>query len=387
MAMAMLNICHKSLLEFCDSIFEVCLMRFAWLFLLFIALNTRAETWPAEQWPVQPQPQTAALKALEDYAFPTRNDDTRQGIRTDALLVIRDGIVVYERYAGPTTAQTPHLTWSISKSIMATVLGVAFGEGRFGLDDPVVKLYPAFSAHPDITFKHLLQWASGLDWQEDYEYAPLNSSVVAMLYTHGREDMARFSAEHASVHPPGTAFLYSSGDSNVLSAALKSMVGEQAYADYPWTALFAPLGVRSAVWETDASGTFVGSSYAYMTARDLARIGVLMQRGGRWNKQQLLPKAWVDFVLTPFAGQQLQASAEVSGGQWWLNRTATGSTGPWPDAPADTFAALGHWGQALYVVPSKGLVIVRYADDRDGSYAHDQLLKLALAAFGGEGGQ
>jgi CubicO group peptidase (beta-lactamase class C family) len=338
-------------------------MRFAWLFLLFIAINANAD----------------ALKALEDYAFPVRNDETRQGIRTDALLVMRDGQVVYERYAGETRAETPHLTWSISKSIMATVLGVAFAEHRFQLDDPVAKFYPPFRAHPGISLRHLLTWSSGLDWQEDYEYAPLNSSVVAMLYTRGRADMARFTAEHRSAHPPGTSFLYSSGDSNVLSAALRGMVGELAYADYPWTALFDPLGIRSAVWESDPGGTFVGSSYAYMTARDLARIGLLMQRGGRWNGQEVLPKSWVDFVLTPFAGEQAN---EASGGQWWLNRRADGAEGPWPDAPADTFAALGHWGQALYVVPSAGLVIVRYADDRDGSYSHDQLLGLAIAAFG-----
>lgn len=341
-------------------------MRFAWLFLLFAVFNANAD----------------ALQDLENYAFPTRNDETREGIRTDALLVMRDGQVLYERYGGVTTAQTPHLTWSISKSIMATVLGVAFGEGRFALDDPAAKFYPPLRSHPDIKIKHLMQWTSGLDWQEDYEYAPLNSSVVAMLYTRGRDDMARFTAEHRGAHPPGTSFLYSSGDSNVLSAALKGMVGEKAYTEYPWSALFEPLGISSATWEADASGTFVGSSYTYMTARDLARIGLLMQRRGLWNGQQLVPETWIDFVLTPFANSQ--PDAEVSGGQWWLNRTANGNKGPWPDAPADTFAALGHWGQALYVVPSAGLVIVRYADDRDGSYSHDQLLKLAMAAFGKE---
>ncbi len=89
----------------------------------------------------------AAVEALDTYAFPPRDDDTRQGIRTDALLVIRDGQVIYERYAGPTRAETPHLTWSISKSLMATVLGVAYGEGLFKLDDPVSKFYPALEKH------------------------------------------------------------------------------------------------------------------------------------------------------------------------------------------------------------------------------------------------
>lgn len=360
-------------------------MRFACLLLLFITLRVNADTWPGEQWPVAPAKQTAALRALEDYAFPARNDDTREGVRTDALLVIRDGNIVYERYAAATTAQTPHLTWSISKSITATLMGVAFGADKFQLDDPVAKFYPPFSAHPDVTLRHLLNWTSGLDWQEDYEYAPLNSSVVAMLYTRGRDDMARFTAGHGRAHPPGTSFLYSSGDSNVLSAAMKGIVGAAAYRDYPWSALFEPLGIRTAVWEADASGTYVASSYVYMTARDLARIGLLMQRGGRWQDRQLLPAKWVSFVLAPLRAGQVKADTEVPGGQWWLNRTAQGATGPWPDAPTDTFAALGHWGQALYVVPSERLVIVRYADDRDGSYAHDALLRLALAAFA-EGG-
>ncbi|MCZ2996097.1 serine hydrolase, partial [Acinetobacter baumannii] len=85
---------------------------------------------------------------------------------------------------------TPHLTWSISKSLMATIQGVAYGENRFKLSDPAARFYPPMKQHPTITLGHLLNWASGLDWQEDYEYAPLKSSVVAMLYTRGRADMA-----------------------------------------------------------------------------------------------------------------------------------------------------------------------------------------------------
>ncbi|MEB0091106.1 serine hydrolase [Pseudomonas sp. CCI4.2] len=358
-----------------------------WLF----TAQAFAQNWPDEHWSTAPVSPSPALQALEDYAFPPRDDVTRKGIRTDALLVIRDGQLVYERYAGVTNADTPHLTWSVSKSVMACVLGVAFAEGRFQWTDSVAKFYPPFNAHPDIRLEDLLHWASGLDWQEDYEYAPLNSSVVAMLYTHGRADAAAFTAAHGVASKPGTAYRYSSGDSNILSAALRTMVGEQAYPDYPWTALFEPLGIRSAVWESDRSGTFIGSSYAYMTARDLARIGLLMQRGGRWGDKQLLPKAWVEFNLTPFAHVQNDAVNEVPGGQWWLNRLPPResdlATRPWPDAPQDTFAALGHWGQAMYVVPSTNLVIVRYADDRDSSYRHDQLLKRVLAAFAGEGAQ
>jgi CubicO group peptidase (beta-lactamase class C family) len=351
------------------------------ILMLLLSFTAQAEQWPAEQWPTGPAITGPALDALEAYAFPPRDDTTRQGIRTDALLVIRDGQLIYERYAGPTTANTPHLTWSISKSLMATVLGVAYGEGLFTLKDPVLKFYPALEKHPTITMADLLHWASGLDWQEDYEYAPLKSSVVAMLYTRGHPDMAAFTADHGEYSAPGQAFRYSSGDSNLLSAALKNIVGPARYPDYPWAALFEPLGIRHAVWETDATGTFVASSYAYLTARDLARVGLLMVRDGRWGERQLLPKDWVAFNREPFTHYQKNPDDAVPGGQWWLNRAVDGAALPWPDAPVDTFAALGHWGQAMYVIPSQNLVIVRYGDDRDDRYQHNELLKLALKAF------
>jgi CubicO group peptidase (beta-lactamase class C family) len=348
------------------------------LLLLLISATIQAEQWPGEQWPSGSP--ISNVEALENYAFPPRDETTRKGIRTDALLIIRDGQIIYERYAGPTNAQTPHLTWSISKSLMAAVLGVTYGEGLFKLEDPAAKFYPPLAKHPDIKLADLLHWASGLDWQEDYEYAPLKSSVVAMLYTRGHRDMAAFTADHDSYASPGQAFRYSSGDSNLLAAALKNIVGPQRYADYPWTALFEPLGIRHAVWETDATGTFVASSYAYLTARDLARVGLLMARDGRWNDRQLLPKDWLAFNLKPFAGYKAHQDEAVPGGQWWLNRAADGAASPWPDAPPDTFAALGHWGQAMYVIPSEKLVIVRYGDDRDGSYRHNELLKRVMQA-------
>lgn len=345
--------------------------------LLFITVTARAETWPDTDWVKGPPLSGPAVEALETYAFPARDDATRQGIRTDALLVIRDGQVIYERYAAPTTASTPHLTWSISKSLMATVLGVAYGDNRFKLSDPVARFYPPMKQHPTVTMADLLHWASGLDWQEDYEYAPLKSSVVAMLYTRGRSDMAEFAANSDSFSAPGQAFRYSSGDSNLLSAALKGMLGHKAYMSYPWDVLFQPLGIRNATWETDADETFVASSYAYLTARDLARVGLLMARDGRWHQQQLLPKEWVAFNRQPFAHYNTGQDEAVPGGHWWLNR---GTPKPWPDAPADTFAALGHWGQALFIMPAEHVVIVRYGDDRDGTYRHNELLKRVLAA-------
>jgi CubicO group peptidase (beta-lactamase class C family) len=341
-----------------------------------------AEDWPTAQWPVD----NAVIdwQAVDSYAFAPRAAE-RGGIRTDALLIIRDGRILHERYVEPTRADTPHLTWSVSKSVLATVMGVAYGEGRFKLDEPAVRYYPALQQHPGLRLADLLHWASGLAWQEDYEYAPLKSSVVAMLYTRGRTDMAAYTAAMPAASAPGTHFAYSSGDSNLLAASLRGMLDPAGYADYPWQALFTPLGIDSAVWERDGAGTYVGSSYLYLDARDLARIGLLMQRDGRWREGQLLPADWVAFNRTLFSAAQPVPGEANPGGHWWLNQPLPGQSAPWPDAPADTFAALGHWGQALYVLPSRKLVIVRYADDRDASFSHNELLKRVLAAVAGEG--
>ncbi|AXM96284.1 serine hydrolase domain-containing protein [Pseudomonas plecoglossicida] len=347
------------------------------------AMPAWAEDWPDPDWPIDTV--SSNWQSVDAYAFPQRNASERSGIRTDALLIIRDGRIVHERYSPPTTANSAHLTWSVSKSVLATVLGVAQGEGRFQLQDPAARFYPPMQAHPDVRLADLLHWASGLDWQEDYEYAPLKSSVVAMLYTRGRNDMAAYTAARPSADTPGLRFLYSSGDSNVLAAALRGMLDAQTYADYPWQALFAPLGITSAVWERDGTGTFVGSSYLFLTARDLARIGLLMQREGRWRDRQLLPASWIAFNRALFTRARAIPGEANPGGHWWLNQPLPGSPRPWPDVPADAFAALGHWGQALYVLPAQKLVIVRYGDDRGGSYRHDELLKRVLAALPREG--
>ena len=233
-----------------------------------------------------------------------------------------------------------------------------------------------------MTMADLLHWASGLDWQEDYEYAPLKSSVVAMLYTRGHQDIAAFTADHDEYAQPGQAFRYSSGDTNLLSAALKTIVGPTRYPDYPWTALFEPLGIRHAVWETDATrhlrrlvlclphrpgpGT---SRPADGPRRSLGRSAIAAQGLGRLQPRTFRP-------LSSQSGRSGARRSLVAQSLRWRAPQQ-----PWPDAPADTFAALGHWGQAMYVIPGEHLVIVRYGDDRDGSYRHNELLKLALKAF------
>jgi CubicO group peptidase (beta-lactamase class C family) len=335
--------------------------------------------WPTEGWQIRPLDEEArarpAFEELESYLFPPGFDEqARSGVRTDGIVVIQGDALVYERYGRGYTAGMAHPAWSVTKALVDALYGVAVQNGLLAIDDPV-------SAHSDllaadgrdaITFRHLLKMTSGLDFREAYEWAPLRSSVIAMLYTRGRGDMARFAAGHEMAHPPGSAFAYASGDSVLLMAALRDVVGEERYADWPWTALFDVIGM-DATLERDATGTFVGSSYLYASPRDLAKLGFLYLKDGRWQDRQLLPQGWAQQAGEP-------GPARFHGRHWWTNRGDAGER-PWPAAPADTIAASGHWGQKLFVIPSRDLVIVRTGDDRDRSFDNDTFLRLALAAF------
>jgi CubicO group peptidase (beta-lactamase class C family) len=240
----------------------------------------------------------------------------------------------------------------------------------------------------DITLDHLLRMSSGLAWNEGYEASPLNSSVIAMLYTWGRQDMATFTASMPLRHPAGTVWRYSSGTTNLLAGVLRKVVGDEGYRTYPWDRLLNRLGMDSVVWERDQSGTFVGSSYLYATPRDLARFGLLYMRDGVWKGERILPEGWVSYStqLAP-AYRTMPLSKEDQedrpGAHWWLNVSVPerGLARAWPDAPEDCFAALGHWGQSIFVLPSQRVVIVRTGDDRDGSFDKNEFLKRVLAAL------
>lgn len=358
-------------------------------------------SWPTHAWPSRVQEVAAqksdAIRALEAYATLSRLDPERKGIRTDGVVVIHRGDLIYERYAPGYAADKRHLSWSVSKSFTNALVGRAVQLGALSLSDSVCQhlSLPAGTEGCGITVQDLLEFASGLDWTETYEgKSNQASSVLAMLYGEGRKDMATFVATHRLRDAPGTSFMYSSGDTtllaSVLGEAVKTKLGMGE--DFPWTLLFEPLGIRSATWERDAKGHFVGSSYLYATPRDLARFGYFFLRDGCWEGQggqteRLLPEGWVadsTSVSRPYRLKTLDAGpGDVQGRLWWLNQPVPErnvSTRPWPDVPADAFAARGHWGQSITVIPSLDLVVVRTADDREpDAFDLNHFLSLALA--------
>ncbi len=210
---------------------------------------------------------------------------------------------------------------------------------------------------------------SGLRWDETYY---LGTPITEMLYL--RPDMAAFVAAQPLAHPVGSYQQYSSGSTNLLCSVLAARAGSGPAL--PREQLFAPLGLASAVWEPDAAGTPVCSSYLWATPRDWATIGQFALQGGRWGGAQLLPPDWMKRSTTVLATQ----GEEVGyGAGWWVNRLADGSLAD-PTLPADAYWADGHDGQRMVVVPSADLVVVRLGftpgdvDLRTDALVHDLMV-------------
>ena len=292
---------------------------------------------------------TPALEAALAGAFGDDLDqDARERLGTRGVVVVRDGRIVAERYAPGFTADTPQLGWSMAKSVTSLLTGVLVGERKLALSDD--RLRPEWSDdRARITVEDLLRMRSGLAWDETYD---LGTTITAMLYD--QPDMASFVASQPLVHPVGSTQQYSSGSTNLLCGVLRDRTGQGA--DLPRAALLASLGVSSAVWEADALGTPVCSSYLWATPRDWATIGEFARADGVWNGRRLLPEGWMRQTTTVVTPPSAEDPNYAAG--WWTNRTASGSVID-QRLPRDAYWASGHDGQRLYVVPSEKLVVVR----------------------------
>lgn len=306
---------------------------------------------------------------LEEYVF-------SQSFSTDAFLVFKNGRIVYEKYAHGFTGETPHPLWSISKSISMAIFGIAEADGKISTEDAVLKWFP--DANPkiwgDVKLSHLLSMTSGVSWNEAYERNPLASSVVSLLYKESSfRSVAAYRLNHGKkVSPAGERFNYSSGDTNLAMAALKKALGTEA-DNFPWDRLFSPLGISSFTLLQDGAGTFIGSSYGVCSAHDLLKFGQLFLNDGIWDGKRVLSSEWIKKAYTPnSAFSELRLNhrpMEGYGMGWWLNTPIpTAQLGKEiQQAPVDTFSAQGHYGQYLFVIPSKKLVIIRLANDKGSS--------------------
>jgi CubicO group peptidase (beta-lactamase class C family) len=324
--------------------------------------TTSASAWSAGPEVIASGPAAARVNAMADELFA----ETDLVGETRALIVMQNGQPLLERYRDGFDADTKLISWSMAKTVTAILTGILIADGRLMLDEPVS--LPAWRRSGDprgaISLRHLLHMADGLEHVETGD--PVwESDTVRMLFGPGAPDMAGAAEEQPLVARPGERFNYSSATSVIIADILTRALTpsedpaarRSAMLNFIDGRLTRPLGITSLTPEFDATGTMIGGSIMHATARDYARLGEFMRRGGTTlGGQRLVPESWLRFMLTPSPAQG------DYGGHIWLNRRRrAGDSGElWPEqGPADLYAFLGHQGQFILVSPSQRLTVVR----------------------------
>jgi CubicO group peptidase (beta-lactamase class C family) len=311
--------------------------------------------------------------ALEAYV-------NRPGTR--GVVVVHRGELVGERYAAGFGPFVPQRSWSVAKSITATLAGLLHDRRLLKLDARAPIPAWAGDARRAITVRQLLNMSSGLK-QNQFEgtersletFTP--ESEHAFIYFDGFDTYADALEAPLEV-PPGTRWQYRNANVLALAYAMRRVI-RRAGGDpqsFPQRRLLEPLGMRSTTLETDPYGHFIASGTAFTTPRDLARLGLLHLRRGHHAGRRLLSARWVDFVRTP------APTTPGYGGFWWLNHDSE----EFPSLPADAYFASGAFGQSILVIPSHDLVIARMGwnvpDDRQGLDAFARAVLLAVERGG-----
>lgn len=295
------------------------------------------------------------------------SDALKQG-NTRGIVVAYDTLFMAEGYGEGFDENTPLLGWSMTKSITSALIGILVKEGKLEINNQAPIDEWKDDNRNKISLRSLLQMTSGLEWEEDYGDI---SDATIMLYNRG--DVAKYAISKQAAYPPDSVWSYSSGTSNILAAIVKrSFDGIQSYLDFPRLQLFNRIGMRSAIMETDAVGTYVASSYTFANTRDWARFGLLYLNRGIWNRDTIFSPDWVDFTT-----KEAPNSDSKYGAQFWLAKSGHEV----PDAPKDTYFADGFHGQRVYIIPSKRLVIVRMGESKEGEFDYNGFVKSVVEAF------
>ncbi len=280
--------------------------------------------------------------------------------QTDALLVIRNDTIRFEYYANQFKPEDHHISWSMSKSVISALLGIAINEGKIkSIEETVTDYLPEFvgTGYDKVQIKDVLQMSSGVGFNEDYGDFNSDINIMGRYFALGMP-MADFAKRLKREWTPGTYNHYVSIDTQVLGMILTKATGETV-TDYMREKLWSRIGAESdAYWIIDNTGMEFVLGGLNATARDYAKIGQLFLDSGRWRGQQIVPEAWVTASVTPDAPHLMpgpRSTAEGKDGygfQWWI-----------PYGGNDEFNAQGIYGQFIYIDPDKDLVIVKLSSN------------------------
>ena len=341
--------------------------------------DANLHAWPmgdapsAEPWPAGLD--RAKLQAAVDLAFADP-----AGL-TAAMVVLHKGQIVGERYMPGITKDTQLESWSMGKSLTATLVGLAIKDRAFSLDDPAP--VPEWRRPGDprgaIRVRDVMNMSSGLSFtgQDDRWMDPTWQYHDHFFIYAGAVDAFKYAVSSPVEFAPNTVGRYRNSDPMTLGLLVRQHVEKkgEVYLTYPQRALFDKIGIRRQVLEPDPWGNFLLSGYDYGTARNWARLGLLYLRDGVWNGQRILPEGFVTFVKTPAPAWR----RPEYGGQFWIN-----GLGQW-NLPRDAYFMSGAGGQHTFIVPSHDLVIVRMGHQRGapvGAKLLNQSLSAILAAVG-----
>jgi CubicO group peptidase (beta-lactamase class C family) len=344
-----------------------------------VAVRTTLPDATTQAWPMGDAPSTepwpagldrAKMQAAVDLAFADP-----AGL-TAAMVVLYKGQIVGERYMAGITKDTQLESWSMGKSLTATLVGLAIKDGAFSLDDPAP--VPDWRRPGDprgaIRVRDVMNMSSGLSFtgQDDRWMDPSWQYHDHFFIYAGAVDAFKYATTSPVEFAPGTVGRYRNSDPMTLGFLVRQHVEKkgEVYLTHPQRALFDKIGIRRQVLEPDPWGNFLLSGYDYGTARNWARLGLLYLRDGVWNGQRLLPEGFAKFVSTPAPAWR----RPEYGGQFWVN-----GVGNW-NLPRDAYFASGAGGQHTFVVPSHDLVVVRMGHQR-GAPVGSKLLNNALAAI------
>jgi len=295
-------------------------------------------------------PVDAKLSEALDRAFAEPPQPPYRRVR--AIVVMRDGRIIAERYAQGIGPDTPLIGYSVSKSVINALIGILVRDGKLDLYAPVRTWSSPADPRHSITLDQLLRMTSGLDLEEsDSGFDP----VSRMMFS--ERDMAAYAEKAKLKSKPGQTWEYTSGNTLIASAILRDAVGGHA-ADvlrFAHSQLFDPLGMQDVTMEFDDAGTPIGSTRIYASARDWARFGELYLDDGVVDGRRILPEGWVTYSTQPTLDSPYGSGFWVNAGQ---SADARGRVQA--GMPADAYFASGNFGQRIVIVPSQRLVIVRF---------------------------
>jgi CubicO group peptidase (beta-lactamase class C family) len=317
------------------------------------ASATPVEYWPTEGWRTStPEAQGMDADKLADMM----DWVAKEKPILHSLLIIRHGYIVQETYFEPRKDTLKHDLYSVTKSFVSTLIGIALDQGKIDrIEHRVLDFFPGLEVEnrtaekERMTLEDLLTMRSGLSWVE-------NDSEYGKLYRSG--DWVKYMLDLPMADPPGGQFLYCSGCSHLLSAILQESVGENAFA-YAKENLFGPVGITSASWESNPAGVSIGGWGLQLVPRDMAKLGYLFLHGGMWDGRQIVSAGWVGEATSEHTGTG-PGSDLGYGYQWWIYPRWHG------------YAALGRYGQSIFVLPDLDLIVVTTA----GMPNHDPIFQM-----------